>query len=68
MPYIAKKSIRVKNGGGTYDVRNPGDAVTEAAGWKNLQSEIRAGRIKVTGPPVVPGKRKDVKRRNTRTR
>lgn len=57
--YVALKPLKVN---GT--TRNPGDAVPEAAHWRNLSSYIAAGKIAVVGlatgghTGVVSGKAK----------
>lgn len=56
MTYVALRRLKV---GTTW--RNPGSAVPEAAGWRNLHNYISAGYIKIVGvrannPNVKQGK------------
>jgi len=45
MNYIALKEIKIKTDDGRYVVRKPGEAVPEAAGWKNVEYWVRAKHI-----------------------
>lgn len=54
MSFVALKSIKVQTADGVIETRKPGDAVPEAAGWKNLQAYIDTKTIKRVGVDEKP--------------
>ena len=55
--YKALRSMKVKGADGQYRIVKPGDAVPEAAEWRNLRSYLEAGHVVLaTHPSPAPRK------------
>jgi len=50
--YVAAKTIRVQTEGGGLEVRNEGDPVPEASGWRYIYKLIREGYVREVVPAV----------------
>jgi hypothetical protein len=54
MSYVLCRSMKVQKADGSYEMRQPGQLVPEAAGWPNLGQWIRRGHITPVDSKVMP--------------